>query len=329
VVEHRAVFDFRITFVNGGDVTGRGFRLDVPSGDAGPTEVGLLLVRHLGLLMVDQVELDPFRVVEEPHRGGRGLGSAVAAERQVVELSHRIRHGMVTYPGLPGPEITDHLTRTAAEQAYGPGVTFHIGRISMVANTGTYLDSPFHRYADGPDLAATPLDRVADLDGVVVRVGSAGVGGAGLGVGSAGVGGAGPDRRAVDAPQLAPFEVGGRAVLLHTGGDRHWGSPAYGQANPYVTREAAGWLVEHGAALVGIDSVNIDDVEDRTRPAHSILLAAGIPVVEHLCGLDRLPPEGFRFHAAPPAVEGLGTFPVRAYAVVGGGPVSRSAAHAR
>jgi kynurenine formamidase len=309
VVEHRAVFDFRITFVNGGEVTGRGFRLDVPSGDAGPSEVGLLLVRHLGLLMVDQVELDPFRVVEEPHRGGRGLESAVAAERQVVELSHPIRHGMVTYPGLPGPEITDHLTRAAAEQAYGPGVTFHIGRISMVANTGTYLDSPFHRYADGPDLAATPLDRVADLDGVVVRVG----GGDAVG----GAGDDGPERRAVDAPQLAPFEVGGRAVLLHTGGDRHWGSPAYGQANPYVTRAAAEWLVEHGAALVGIDSVNIDDVEDRTRPAHSLLLAAGIPVVEHLCGLDRLPPEGFRFHAAPPAVEGLGTFPVRAYAVVG------------
>jgi kynurenine formamidase len=298
VVEHRAVFDFRITFVNGGEIAGRDFRLDVPSRNVDSSAVGLLLVRHLGLLMVDRVELDSFRVVEEPHRGGRGVETAVVARRQIVELSHPIRHGMVTYPGLPGPEITDHLTRTAAEQAYGPGLTFHIGRISMVANTGTYLDSSFHRYADGPDLAGTPLDRVVDLEGVVVRVAGS------------------PARRAVDALQLTPSEVTGRAVLVHTGWDRHWETPAYGQANPYLTGAAAQWLVEQEAALVGIDSVNIDDVEDRTRPAHSILLAAGIPIVEHLRGLDRLPPEGFRFHAAPPAIEGLGTFPVRAYAII-------------
>jgi kynurenine formamidase len=298
VVEHRAVFDFRITFVNGGEIAGRDFRLDVPSRNVDSSAVGLLLVRHLGLLMVDRVELDSFRVVEEPHRGGRGVETAVVARRQIVELSHPIRHGMVTYPGLPGPEITDHLTRTAAEQAYGPGLTFHIGRISMVANTGTYLDSSFHRYADGPDLAGTPLDRVVDLEGVVVRVAGS------------------PARRAVDALQLTPSEVTGRAVLVHTGWDRHWETPAYGQANPYLTRAAAQWLVEQEAALVGIDSVNIDDVEDRTRPAHSILLAAGIPIVEHLRGLDRLPPAGFRFHAAPPAIEGLGTFPVRAYAII-------------
>jgi arylformamidase len=297
MVEHRAVFDFRITFVNGGDITGRDFRLDVPSRAVDPSAVGLLLVRHLGLRMVDRVELDPFRIVEEPHRGGRGLETAVVAERQIVELSHRIRHGMVTYPGLPAPEITDHLTRAAAEQAYGPGVAFHIGRISMVANTGTYLDSSFHRYADGPDLAGTSLDRLVDLDGVIVRV-------------------AGSPSRAVDAPQLAPLEVAGRAVLVHTGWDRHWETPTYGEANPYLTGAAAQWLVEHDAALVGIDSVNVDDVGDRARPAHSILLAAGIPIVEHLCELDRLPPEGFRFHAAPPAIEGLGTFPVRAYAIV-------------
>jgi kynurenine formamidase len=297
VAEHRAVFDFRITFVNGGEITGRDFRLDVPSRDVDPSAVGLLLVRHLGLLMVDRVELDPFRIIEEPHRGGRGLETAVVADRRIVELSHPIRHGMVTYPGLPGPEITDHLTRAAAEQAYGPEVTFHIGRISMVANTGTYLDSSFHRYADGADLAGTTLDRLVDLEGVVVRV-------------------AGSPARAVDAPQLTPLEVTGRAVLVHTGWDRHWESPAYGQANPYLTRAAAQWLVDHKAALVAIDSVNIDDVEDRTRPAHSILLAAGIPIVEHLCGLDQLPPQGFHFHAAPPAIEGLGTFPVRAYAII-------------
>lgn len=149
MAEHRAVFDFRITFANGGDITGRGFRLDVPGPDVDRSEVGVLLVRHLGLLMVDQVELDPFRIEEEPHRGGRGLEAAAAAaasERQLVDLSHPIHDGMVTYPGLPGPEITDHLTRAASEEAYGAGVTFHIGRISLVANTGTYLDTPFHRY---------------------------------------------------------------------------------------------------------------------------------------------------------------------------------------
>jgi kynurenine formamidase len=295
--EHRAVFDFRITFTNGGEITGRDFRLDVPSPEADRSAVGLLLVRHLGLLMVDRVELDPFRIVEEPHRGGRGLEPEGVAERRVVELSHPIRAGMVTYPGLPGPEITDHLTRAQAEQAYGPGVTFHIGRISMVANTGTYLDSPFHRYAEGADLAGTTLDRLVDLEGVVVHV-------------------AGSSSRAVDVPQLAPFDVAGRAVLVHTGWDRHWETPDYGQANPYVTRAAAEWLAEQQAALVGIDSVNIDDIHDRTRPAHSVLLAAGIPIVEHLRGLDQLPPQGFRLHAAPPAVEGLGTFPVRAYAII-------------
>jgi arylformamidase len=297
VVDHRAIFDFRITFVNGGEITGRDFRLDVPSPDVDRSTVGTLLVRHLGLLMVDQVDLDPFRIVEEPHRGGRGLETAPAGHRRIVELSHPIRHGMVTYPGLPGPEITDHLTRAAAEHAYGPGVTFHIGRISMVANTGTYLDSPFHRYAEGADLAGLALDRLVDLEGVVVRV-------------------TGAPARAVDATQLAPFDVTGRAVLVHTGWDRHWESPAYGQANPYLTRAAAEWLVEQEPALVGIDSVNIDDVEDHSRPAHSILLAAGIPIVEHLRGLDQLPPHGFRFHAAPPAVEDFGTFAVRAYAII-------------
>jgi arylformamidase len=294
--EYRAVFDFRITFTNGGEMAGRDFRLDVPGPDADPAAVGLLLVRHLGVLMVDEVELDPFRIVEEAHRGGRGLESATAPA--AVDLSHPIRAGMITYPGLPGPEISDHLTRTAAEERYGPGVTFQIGRISMVANTGTYLDTPFHRYDGAADLAATGVDRVVHLDGVVVRV-------------------AGASGRAVDVPQLAPYDVTGRAILVHTGADRLWGTPEYGHDNPFLTGAAATWLVQQGAALVGIDSVNIDDVDDLSRPAHSALLAAGIPIVEHLCQLDRIPPDGFRFHAAPPAIEGLGTFPVRAYAVVG------------
>jgi kynurenine formamidase len=215
--------------------------------------------------------------------------------RRLVELSHAIAHGTTTYPGLPAPEITDHLTREQSEQSYGPGVRFHIGRISMVANTGTYVDSPFHRFDDGADLAAVPLERLVDLEAIVVRV---------------------TGQRAIDVNELAPYEIAGRAVLVHTGWDRHWGTPAYGVDAPYLTAAATKWLVAHRAALVGIDSVNIDDVADRARPAHTGLLRAGIPIVEHLCHLDELPPRGFRFHAAPPRVERFGTFPVRAYAVI-------------
>jgi kynurenine formamidase len=177
-------------------------------------------------------------------------------------------------------------------------VRFHIGRISMVANTGTYLDSPFHRFDGGADLARLPLERLAALDGVVVRL-------------------TGSRARAIGVAELLPYHVTGRAVLLHTDWDQHWGTPAYGIDAPFLTAEATRWLVDQRATLVGIDSVNIDDVGDRTRPAHTGLLAAGIPIVEHLCRLGELPPTGFAFHAAPPAVEQFGTFPVRAYAVIG------------
>jgi arylformamidase len=216
--------------------------------------------------------------------------------RRLIELSHHIRHGMITYPGLPGPELSDYLPREASPARYGPGTEFHIGRISMVANTGTYLDSPFHRFAGATDVADLPLHSVADLDGVVVRVGAG--------------------RRAIDRDALAAYAVAGRAVLVHTGWDRYWGSERYGTRHPFLTAAAADCLVEQQAGLVGIDSLNIDDTSGPSRPVHTALLAAGIPIVEHLCGLDQLPPDGFRFHAAPPPVVGIGSFPVRAYAVM-------------
>jgi arylformamidase len=219
--------------------------------------------------------------------------------RRLIELSHQIRHGMITYPGLPGPEISDHLSREASPARYGPGTEFQIGRISMVANTGTYIDSPFHRFAGGTDFAGVPLELVADLDGVVVRIDAG--------------------RRAIDRDALASHEVEGRAVLVHTGWDRHWATERYGTDNPFLTAAAADWLVEQRVGLVGIDSVNIDDTSGPARPVHTALLAAGIPIVEHLCGLDQLPASGFRFHAAPPQVVGIGSFPVRAYAVVADG----------
>src|SRR3954469_3568667 len=217
--------------------------------------------------------------------------------RRCIELSHPIEHGMITYPGLPGPEISDHLTRAASRAHYQAGTEFHIARISMIANTGTYLDTPFHRLGDGPDLSGVALSSLADLEGIVVRATDV--------------------ARAIERERLLPFEVRGRAVLLHTGWDRHWRTPAYGEGAPFLSKFAALWLAGQKVALVGIDSLNIDDTADGARPAHTVLLGAGIPIVEHLRGLEQLPPEGFRFHAAPPLVRGMGTFPVRAYAVLG------------
>ena len=299
--DYRAQFDATVTFGNGGGLTARDFRVDVPHAGVSAAEVGALFVASLALLMVDRVEVTGLRVFPEQHKGTRGGPSdhtgPPAPRRAWVELSHRIRAGMTTYPGLPVPEITPHLTREASRAVYRGAAEFAIDRISMVGNTGTYLDSPYHRYADGTDLAGLPLSALADLDTVVVRVAGSGL-------------------RAVDVGALAAVDVTGKAVLLHTGGDRDWGTPAYGEDAPYLTAAGAGWLADHDTRLVGIDSINIDDTEDPARPAHSVLLAAGIPVVEHLTGLDQLPPTGARFTAAPPRVVGFGTFPVRAYAAL-------------
>jgi arylformamidase len=213
-----------------------------------------------------------------------------------VDLSHTIEHGMTTYPGLPGPLICDFLSREASRARYAPGVEFQIGRIDMVANTGTYLDSPFHRYADGKDLSAMPLSSLAGLEAVLIRGGTTG--------------------RAIDRAAFAGRPIGGKAVLVCTGWDAHWRTSAYLEGNPYLTADAAAYLVAEGAALVGIDSLNIDDISDLERPVHSTLLAAEIPIVEHLCQLGQLPDAGFRFSAVPPKVAGFGTFPVRAFATL-------------
>ncbi|HXV90194.1 MAG TPA: cyclase family protein [Gemmatimonadales bacterium] len=214
--------------------------------------------------------------------------------RRFVELSHEIEDGMVTYPGLPAPVISDWLTRAASRARYAPGTEFHLGRIEMLANTGTYMDAPSHRFPDGADIAGYALEQVADLPGIVIRASG----------------------RAVAAAQFAGIDVRGQAVLVHTGWDVHWRSARYGRGNPYLTADAARHLVAAGAGLVGIDSLNIDDVDDGTRPAHTTLLAAGVPIVEHLCGLGGLPEAGFRFFAVPVRVRGLGSFPVRAFAIV-------------
>ncbi|MER7330215.1 MULTISPECIES: cyclase family protein [unclassified Micromonospora] len=304
----RAQFDAEVVFANGGGLRTDGFRLDIPGREIGDDELAALFVRHLGLLMVAEVRISGKTIVQEPHKGGRGLTGPAGATgpdggtgRRLVELSHVVTDGMTTLPGWPAPRITEWLTREASRANYAPGTEFQVGRIDMIANTGTYLDTPAHRYAEGADLAGTPLDRLADLPGIVVRV-------------PAGT-------RAIDRLMLAPYDVAGRAVLLHTGWDAHFGTDRYGAPEaPHLTGDGARALVDAGAALVGIDSINIDDMSRAAageRPAHSTLLAAGIPIVEHLTGLDALPPSGFRFTAAPPMVAGMGTFPVRAFAVLG------------
>jgi kynurenine formamidase len=214
-----------------------------------------------------------------------------------VELSHVITAGMTTYPGLPTPQITPHLTRDASRQVYAEGTEFAIDEVRLVGNTGTYVDSPFHRFADGIDLAHLPLESLADLPTVVVRA-------------------AGASARGVDVAALSGLQVTGCAVLLHTGGDEHWGTARYAEDAPYLTEAGARWLVEQGARLVGIDSINIDDTGDTRRPAHTVLLGADIPVVEHLTGLDQVPQTGARFSAVPPPFAEFGTFPVRAYAAL-------------
>ena len=217
---------------------------------------------------------------------------------RLVDLSHVITEGMVTYKGLPGPHICDFWAREDSAKNYDDGSSFQIGRIDMVANTGTYLDAPFHRYAEGADLADLPLPSLADLPGIVVRS-------------------PWENALAIDADAFAGLDVAGKAVLVHTGWDRHWLSDAYFGEHPFLTADAADLLARNGAALVGIDSVNIDNMHVRARPVHTRLLGADIPICEHMTNLGALPDTGFRFTAAPPKVKGMGTFPVRAYAVLG------------
>ena len=217
--------------------------------------------------------------------------------RRIVDLSHPIEAGMITYPGLPAPEVHAILDRATSAGRYAPGVTFQIDLITLCGNTGTYIDSPFHRYADGVDLAGLPPERLLDLPAVRIDV-------------------TGRTPRAIDADAFAGHDLGGRAVLVHTGFDRFWRTEAYLHDNPFLTPDAVELLVAAGVALVGIDSLNIDSTDDPARPAHSGLLAAGIPIVEHMTNLGAIPHEGARLTAIPAPIRGTGTFPVRVLAVV-------------
>lgn len=210
-----------------------------------------------------------------------------------IDLSHTIEHGMITYKGLPAPIICDFLSREASRQKYAEGTTFHMGKIEMISNTGTYVDAPFHRYEHGMDLSELPLDSLADLEGLVFRT-----------------------RERVNGPELfGEADVRGKAVLVHTGWAKHWRTDKYFEGHPHLTEAAAAWLRDHGARFVGIDSLNIDGTETGARPVHTVLLGADIPICEHMWNLEQLPDSGFRLHAAPVKIKGFGTFPVRAYAI--------------
>lgn len=293
VTERRVIFDFAAEFSNGGGIQGQDFRLDIDGPEISDEDLAGAIVHDMRLLMVERVRILRKVIVVEQHKRSGGQIST----SDLVDLSHPIHHGMQAYPGLPGPIISTFVSHEASRARYAPATEFHIGAISMVGNTGTTLDAPFHRFRDASDLAHLDLENLANLDGVLVR---------------AEIGAKG----AIGPFTFAGRPLAGRALLVQTGWAIHWGTPRYLSGHPYLTAKVAEELVDLGVALVGIDSLNVDDTMDPRRPVHSILLAAGIPIVEHLTGLERLPDDGFRFSSAPPRVDGLGTFPVRAFAVI-------------
>ncbi|MGW6276117.1 cyclase family protein [Kribbella sp. NPDC055071] len=301
MTSYRARFDASVTFTNGGGLQAQGFFVDVPSPDVSAVQVGELFLDSLGLLMAGEVVLANLQIIEAPHKGTRGgpaaTGQANGGPVQYVELNHVIRSGMVTLPGLPAPEFGKHLTREASREIYAPGTEFEIGSLTMVTNTGTYMDSPYHRFPDGHDLTGFRLERTVNLPAVVVRLEDSA-------------------SRAIDAAALATYDVRDKAVLLHTGDDTHFGTPQYVETPHYLTRNGAQWLVDDGATLVGIDAPNIDDMTDPTRPAHTLLLNANIAIVEHLTNLAQVPPTTATFTATTPRIEALGTFPTRAFATI-------------
>jgi arylformamidase len=296
--QQRVQFDFEIEFLNGGGIQGQGFRLDIDGEDIADEALAQYIVEDLRLLMVGRVLISNKTIIAEPHK--RSQASTPVEDKSaatLIDLSHTIEDGMITYKGLPAPIICDHLSREQSRNLYAAGTEFQIGKITMVSNTGTYIDSPFHRFPDGADLAGLGLHSLAGLDTVVIHAdGMAG--------------------RGIPAEAFGAMDVHNKAVLVHTGWAKHWRTDRYFEGHPFLTAAAAEYLKNEGAKLVGIDSYNIDDITDGRRPVHTVLLGAGIPIVEHLRGLEQLPASGARFTAVPPKVSGMGTFPVRAFATL-------------
>lgn len=291
--ERRVRFDFEIDFTNGGGIQGQDFLLDIVGDTITDEALAEYIVADMRLLMVGAVRILNKEIITEPHkRAPINMPSSVPS---LVDLSHTIADGLVTYKGLPAPIVCDYLSREQSRSLYEPGTEFQIGKIEMVTNTGTYLDCPFHRYADGKDLAQVALDAMVDLEGIVIRAPYHAA-------------------QAIDASFFQDKELRGRAVLIETGWAAHWNTERYFVDHPFLTADAAQFLRSCGVKLVGIDSHNIDDTRGTSRPVHSLLLEAEILIAEHLCNLENVQDTGFTFTAAPPKWEGVGTFPVRAFA---------------
>ncbi len=292
-MEKRVKFDFEIYFTNGGSIRGEDFRLDITGDWISDSDLAYYVVADLGLLMVGKTKILNKEIFTELHK--RKPIHKKKVRETLVDLSHVITDGLVTYKGLPPPIICDYLSRKDSRQLYADGTEFQIGKIELVGNTGTYIDCPFHRYEDGKDLADIGLESFAELDAVVISVPFS-------------------ETLEITEKHLKNHEIRNRAVLIHTGWASHWNTPMYYENHPFLTEGAAKYLRDGLVKLVGIDSHNIDNTTGNTRPVHSILLEADILIVEHLCQLHLLPKDGFTFSAVPPKFKGVGTFPVRAMA---------------
>lgn len=293
-MDYRVQFDFEIEFTNGGGIAGRGFRLDIIGDEVTDQELTDYIVQDMRLLMVGKVEILNKMIIQEKHKRQKPINKYSEVDN-FIDLSHTIEDGLITYKGLPAPIICDYLSRDDSREFYEKGTEFQIDKIELVGNTGTYIDSPFHRYANGKELSEMHINQFVDLDGIVIRIDC-------------------EKTQAIHADYFRNREIRGRAVLVHTGWDKYWKTDRYFEDHPYLTQDAAEYLVECGVALVGIDSMNIDDTKGKARPVHTTLLGNEIPIVEHLCNLEKLPDEGFTFTAAPPKIKDVGTFPVRAMA---------------
>lgn len=292
-MQKRVKFDFEIYFTNGGNIKGEDFRLDIEGDQISDKELADYIVADLRLLMVGQTKILNKVIFEEAHK--REPVNQDTDSSLLIDLSHTIEDGLITYRGLPAPIICDYLSREDSKQHYEEGTQFQIGKIEMVTNTGTYIDCPFHRYEDGKDLSQMALERFVDIDAVVIRV---------------------PFSETIEITEehLKNYELRNKAVLIQTDWAKHWNTEQYYENNPYLTEGAATYLKDCSVKLVGIDSHNIDDTRGKARPVHTILLGAEILIVEHLCNLYLLPADNFTFSAVPPKFKGVGTFPVRAFA---------------
>ncbi|WAC15062.1 cyclase family protein [Dyadobacter pollutisoli] len=291
-MEQRVVFDFEIEFTNGGGIQGQDFRLDISGESISDKELADHIVQDLRLLMVGKVNILNKFYIQEKHK--RTPADAPSPEK-LIDLSHTIFDGLVTYKGLPAPIICDFLSRENSRGKYEEGTEFQIGKIEMVSNTGTYIDCPFHRYEHGKDLSEVNLEAFANLEAVTIDAANA---------------------MEIGADYFKGLEIRNKAVLVRTDWSKNWNTDAYFENHPFLTKEAAEYLVECGVKLVGIDSHNIDDTRGNSRPVHTILLGAEILIVEHLCNLYQLPESNYLFSAVPPKFKGVGTFPVRAFATL-------------